>query len=116
MGLNAYYTDSEGNIIENPRYLRKAEKRLKQLSRKQSKCEKSSKNRKKAQKQLAKAHVKVQRQREDFARKQAVLDISMFHSKKVLAFCFLLSNTIKWSTIKLYLPNCISLAFKETEH
>ncbi len=71
MGLNAYATDSEGNTIANPRYLRKAEKRLKRLSRKHSKCAKKSKNRKKAQKQLAKLHLKVQRQREDFARKQA---------------------------------------------
>ena len=71
MGLNAYYTDSEGNTVENPRYLRKAEKRLKRLSRKHSTCEKSSNNRKKAQKRLGKAHLKVQRQREDFARKQA---------------------------------------------
>ena len=71
MGLNAYYTDSEGSTIANPRYLRKAEKKLKRLHRKHSKCAKKSKNRKKAQKRLAKAHLKVQRQREDFARKQA---------------------------------------------
>jgi putative transposase len=71
MGLNAYATDSEGNTIANPRYLRKAEKRLKKLQRKHSKCAKKSKNRKKAQQRLAKAHLKVQRQREDFARKQA---------------------------------------------
>ena len=71
MGLNAYYTDSEGNTVSNPRCLRKAEKKLKRLHRKHSKCAKKSNNRKKAQKQLAKAHLKVQRQREDFARKQA---------------------------------------------
>ncbi len=71
MGLNAYFTDSEGNTVANPRYLRKAEKRLKRLSRKHSKCAKKSKNRKKAQKRLAKTHLNVQRQREDFARKQA---------------------------------------------
>ena len=61
----------KGNTIENPRYLRKAEKRLKRLHRKHSKCAKKSQNRKKAQKKLAKAHLKVQRQREDFARKTA---------------------------------------------
>jgi putative transposase len=71
MGLNAYCTDSEGNTIANPRYLRKAEKRLKKLQRNHSRCAKKSKNRKKAQQKLAKAHLKVQRQREDFARKQA---------------------------------------------
>jgi len=71
MGLNIYYTTSEGKTIDNPRYLRKAEKRLKRLHRKHSKCAKKSNNRKKAHKKLAKAHLKVQRQREDFARKQA---------------------------------------------
>lgn len=71
MGLNSYYTDSEGNAISNPRYLRKAEKRLKRLSQRHSKCAKKSNNRKKAQKKLAKMYLKVQRQREDFARKQA---------------------------------------------
>jgi len=71
MGLNAYYTDSEGTTVENPRYLRQAEKRLKRLSRKHAKCTKKSNNRKKAQKRLAKMHLKVQRPREDFARKQA---------------------------------------------
>jgi putative transposase len=29
VGLNHFYTDSEGNTVENPRYLRKAEKALK---------------------------------------------------------------------------------------
>ena len=71
MGLNAYYTDSDGNTVSNPRYLRKAEKQLKRLSRKHSKCARKSNNRKKAQKKLAKVHLKVQRQREDFARKAA---------------------------------------------
>jgi putative transposase len=71
VGLKAYYTDSDGNTVENPRYLRKAEKRLKRLHRQLSRKQKKSKNRTKARKQLAKAHLKVQRQREDFARKRA---------------------------------------------
>ncbi len=33
MGLRAFLTDSEGNTVANPRHLRKAEKRLKQLHR-----------------------------------------------------------------------------------
>ncbi|GLV54531.1 transposase [Dictyobacter sp. S3.2.2.5] len=71
VGLNAYYTDSNGNTVENPRYYRKAEKRLKHLQRRLSRKNKGSKNRMKARKAVAKAHLKVQRQREDFARKQA---------------------------------------------
>ncbi|GHO66773.1 transposase [Ktedonobacter sp. SOSP1-52] len=71
VGLKAFYTDSEGETVENPRHYRKAEKRLKRLQRRLSKKQKKSKNRKKARQAVAKAHLKVQRQREDFARKQA---------------------------------------------
>jgi putative transposase len=71
LGLKAFLTDSEGNTVPNPRYLRKAEKRLKRLHRRLSRTQKKSFNRKKARKALAKAHLKVQRQREDFARKTA---------------------------------------------
>ena len=71
MGLKVFYADSDGNTVENPRHYRKAEKRLKRLHRQVSRKQKKSKNRKKARKQLAKAYLKVQRQREDFARKTA---------------------------------------------
>jgi putative transposase len=71
VGLKAFYTDSNGNTVENPRFLRKAEKKLKRLHRRVSKKQKKSANRKKARQKLAKAYLKVNRQREDFARKQA---------------------------------------------
>jgi putative transposase len=71
VGLKAYLTDSEGETVENPRHYRKAEKKLARLSRRLSHKQKKSANRKKARKQLAKQHLKVQRQREDFARKVA---------------------------------------------
>jgi putative transposase len=56
--------------------LRKAEKKLKRLHRRLSRKQKQSQNRKKARKHLAKGYVKVARQREDFARKQASTLIS----------------------------------------
>jgi len=71
MGLKVFYADSNGKTVENPRHYRKAEKRLKRLHRQVSRKQKKSKNRQRARKQLAKAYLKVQRQREDFARKQA---------------------------------------------
>jgi putative transposase len=71
VGLRAYYTDSDGNTVANPRHYRKAEKRLKRLQRHLSRARKKSKNRQKARQRVAKAHLKVQRQREDFARKTA---------------------------------------------
>ena len=71
VGLKSYYTDSDGQTVANPRYFRKAEHRLKRLHRQLSRKQKGSANRKKARKQLAKAYLKVSRQREDFARKTA---------------------------------------------
>ena len=71
VGLKAYYNDSEGKAVDNPRYYRKAEQKLKRLQRQLSRKLKKSANRKKARKQLARAHLHVQRQREDFARKTA---------------------------------------------
>ncbi len=71
MGLKSFYTDSEGHTVENPRFLRKAEQKIKRLHRQVSRKHKKSKNRKKARKRLGKAYLKVNRQREDFARKTA---------------------------------------------
>jgi putative transposase len=76
VGLKAYLTDSEGQTVENPRHYRKAEKKLARLQRRLSHKQKKSANRKKARKTLAKQHLKVQRQREDFARKTANAYIS----------------------------------------
>jgi len=83
VGLKAYYTDSDGNTVDNPRHYRKAEQKLKRLHRQVSRKQKKSKNRKKARRQLAKEYLKVQRQREDFARKTASTLIS---SHDVIAF------------------------------
>lgn len=71
VGLESFYTDSTGKKIENPRFLRKSEKKLKKLQRKLSKCQKGSKNRRKAQSKLARQHLKVSRQRKDFVIKTA---------------------------------------------
>jgi putative transposase len=71
VGLKSFLTDSQGQTVANPRHYRKAEKKLQRLGRRLSRKQKKSANRKKARKALAKQHLKVQRQREDFARKQA---------------------------------------------
>jgi len=153
--LNAYSTDSEGQKVENPRFFRKAERKVAQLQRqvsrksvrhKQNKKPKASRkhntypkgqpvvqqlpqlwkqwhthpktgqtlrrnqrhqrvskpvvqpaanrntppppgkqshNYRKARKRLARAHLKVQRQREDFARKQAS---TLIMSSDLIAF------------------------------
>jgi putative transposase len=71
VGLQAFYVDSDGTIVKNPRHYYKAEQRLKRLHRRLSRKQRGGKNRKQARKDLAKGYLKVQRQREDFARKQA---------------------------------------------
>ncbi len=71
VGLEYFYTDSEGNTVENPKFLRKSEKSLKRLQRKVSRKKKGSKNRRKAINKLARKHLKVTRQRKDFAVKTA---------------------------------------------
>jgi putative transposase len=78
VNLENFYTDSEGNRVENPRFQRKAEKKLKRHQRRLSRTKKGSKNRAKARQRLAKAHLKVSRQRKDWVCKlaQSVIQLS----------------------------------------
>jgi len=97
MGLKEFLTDSDGNTVANPRHLRKAEKRLKKLHRRLSRKQKKSQNRKKARKHLAKAYLKVQRQREDFARKTAS---TLITSHDLIAYEHLqIANLVKNRTL-----------------
>ena len=72
VGLTHFYTDSDGQTVENPRHLRKSEKALKRLNRRLSKTQKGSKNREAAKNCLSRKHLKVSRQRKDFAVKKAL--------------------------------------------
>ena len=71
VGLNHFYTDSNGESVANPRHLRKSEKSLKRLQRRFSKTKKGFNNRAKFRQVLARKHLKVSRQRKDFAVKTA---------------------------------------------
>ncbi|NCR08467.1 RNA-guided endonuclease InsQ/TnpB family protein [Microcystis aeruginosa] len=71
LGLNHFLTDSNGDKIDNPRFLRKSEKRLKKAQRKLSKKKKGSQKRLKQKSKVARLHLKVSRQRKDFAVKTA---------------------------------------------
>jgi len=71
VGLKEYYTDSNGVMVENPKFLRKGEKVLKRCHRRTSKKVKGSKNRGKARQVLGKRHLKISRQRKDHAIKLA---------------------------------------------
>jgi len=71
VGLTHFYTDSDGNTVENPRHLRKSERSLKKLNRRLSRTQKGSKNREAARNRLSRKHLKVSRRRKDFAVKLA---------------------------------------------
>ncbi len=65
-GLGHLLVASDGLVIDPPKYLRQAEKRLKKRQRRLSKKVMGSKNRRKAKRFLAKLHLKVENQRNDF--------------------------------------------------
>jgi putative transposase len=72
LGLNHFLTDSTGEFVPNPRHLRKSETALKRLQKRVSRKKKDSSNRKKAINRLGRKHLKVSRQRQDFAIKTAL--------------------------------------------
>ena len=69
VGLENFATLSNGERIENPRFLVKAEHRLKKLQRRVSRKVKGSANRRKARFRLAKQHLKVSNIRADWLHK-----------------------------------------------
>jgi putative transposase len=71
MGLSHFYTDSNGEQVENPRFYRKAEKSMKRSQRLVSRQKKGSSNRRKARVKLSRIHLKISRQRKDHAIKLA---------------------------------------------
>jgi putative transposase len=71
VGLKEYYTDSDGTMVENPKFLRIGEKVLKRSQRRISRRVKGSKNRGKARQICGLRHLKISRQRKDHAVKLA---------------------------------------------
>jgi len=71
LGLKYFYKATDGAEVENPKFLRKSERRLKRSQRRVSRKQKGSNNRKKAINRLGRQHLKVSRQRQDWAVKQA---------------------------------------------
>ncbi len=75
LGLKFFIKDQNDNAVIYPQYLRKSEKRLKQLQRRlrrqHQKGKKQSSNYHKTRRQLGRQHLTVHRQRKDWAIKQA---------------------------------------------
>jgi putative transposase len=72
VGLKVFLITADGEVVENPRHFRKAEKQLAKAQRRVSRRKKGSNRRKKAVKLLARAHQTVRRQRRDFHHKVAL--------------------------------------------
>ena len=72
LGVESFATLADGSQIANPRIFSVAELHLKRAQRRVSRRQKGSSRRKKAVKLLAKAHLKVKRQRQDFHHKVAL--------------------------------------------
>lgn len=71
LGVTHLATLSNGEMIEHPRYYRKAQKVLEQRQQALSRKKRGSHRRDKARKAVAKAHRKIARQRKDFQHKAA---------------------------------------------
>jgi putative transposase len=71
VGLEFFYSDSNGHHEENPRFLRKAEKSIKHAQRQIYKKEKGKNQRRKARQRYAKKHLRVSSQRSEHAKRLA---------------------------------------------
>ena len=69
LGITDFAITSDGEVFENPKWLRKSEKRLTKLQRDLSRKKKGSNNRNKARLKVAKLHEKITNQRKDFLHK-----------------------------------------------
>ena len=69
LGLKSFATTSDGDVFENPKFLRKTEKQLIKAQRELSRKKKGSNNRYKARLKVAKLHEKIANQRKDFLHK-----------------------------------------------
>jgi putative transposase len=72
VGLKVFLITADGQVVDNPRYQRKAEKRIAKANKRVSRRKKGSKQRGKAVSHLARAHQTVKRQRRDFHHKTAL--------------------------------------------
>lgn len=71
VGIKEFYTNSNGNVVCNPKYLEKRLKLLAKEQRKLFKKEKGSNNRDKQRIKVAKLHEKIVNQRNDFLHKES---------------------------------------------
>ena len=66
VGLNNFIFGSDGSNVPNPRFSRKAERKIAECNRRLARCKKKSNRRKKVKLQLTKAHLAVKNARRTF--------------------------------------------------
>jgi len=71
VGIKSFAVDSDGGVVDNPKFFRKSEKLLRQRQRSLARKEPGSKNRANARLLVAKTHQKITNQRRDFLHKTA---------------------------------------------
>lgn len=69
LGIKEFAITSNGDIYENPKWLRKSEKQLTKLQKDLSRKQKGSRNRNKARLKVAKLHERITNQRQDYLHK-----------------------------------------------
>ncbi len=69
VGLKDFCATSEGEVVENPHFVKKNRKKLKKLQRRMQRKERGSNNREKARLAVARLHLKISNRRSDFLHK-----------------------------------------------
>ena len=73
VGIKEFYSDSNGGIVSNPKYLEKSMRKLIREQRKLSRKQKGSNNRNKQRVKVALVHEKITNQRNDFLQKRSTM-------------------------------------------
>ena len=76
VGIKEFYTDSNGNVVNNPKYLEKSIRKLAREQRKLFRKQKGSNNRNKQRIKVASVHEKITNQRNDFLQKLSTILVS----------------------------------------
>jgi len=70
-GIRSFAVLSDGTVIDNPKHLKKSEKRLRKAQQRLSRRIKGSANRRKTRKKVARIHLRTRNQRADFHHKMS---------------------------------------------
>ena len=70
VGISEFYTDSNNNVVENPKHLERAQKKLCREQRKLSRKQKGSRNRDKQRVKVARVYENITNRRNDFLQKE----------------------------------------------